>query len=284
MIRAQDAPLGIRVLQQGLGSLRGAIGTPDQVRDLCRRYEAAGVDQVVFVLQAGRNRHEHICESLEIFGAEVLPEFAARADASDAARDRELAAAIDAALQRRPPPRVAERGYSVAPTASGPPAPRPPSADGHHALPRPGLAALQRVARDRGEQAFRSFVRRASDTRLERTAGSGRGLKVVFGAMAQAYEPEHANGFAGALQYDLRRGDGRVVHWTVEVGPQQATARPGRATAPALTVKLTVADFLRMAARDLDAGKALLTGRLDLEGDFSLAQRLGEMFGQPAAL
>ena len=39
-----------------------------------------------------------------------------------------------------------------------------------------------------------------------------------------------------------------------------------------------------MAARDLDAGKALLTGRLDLEGDFSLAQRLGEMFGQPAAL
>ena len=102
--------------------------------------------------------------------------------------------------------------------------------------------------------------------------------------MAQAYEPEHANGFAGALQYDLRRGDGRVVQWTVEVGPQQATARPGPAAAPALTLKLTVADFLRMAARDLDAGKALLTGRLDLEGDFSLAQRLGEMFGQPAAL
>ena len=86
--------------------------------------------------------------------------------------------------------------------------------------------------------------------------------------MTQAYEPEHANGFAGALQYDLRRGDGRVVQWTVEVGPQQATARPGPAGAPALTLKLTVADFLRMAARDLDAGKALLTGRLDLEGDF----------------
>jgi hypothetical protein len=39
-----------------------------------------------------------------------------------------------------------------------------------------------------------------------------------------------------------------------------------------------------MAAQELDAGKALLTGRLDLEGDFSLAQRLGEMFGQPTAL
>ena len=284
VIRAQDAPLGVRVLQQGLGSLRGAIGTPDQVRDLCRRYEAAGVDQVIFVLQAGRNRHEHICESLELFGAEVLPEFAAGAGATDAARDRELEGAIDAALGRRPPPRVAERGYTIAPTASGPPAPRPASADGHGALPRPGLAALQRAAKDRGEQAFQTFVRRSSDTRLERTAGSERGLNVIFGAMTQAYEPERANGFAGALQYDLRRGDGRVVRWTVEVGPQHATARPGPAAAPALTLKLTVADFLRMAARDLDAGKALLTGRLDLEGDFSLAQRLGEMFGQPSAL
>jgi len=284
VIRAQDAPLGVRVLQHGVGSLRGAIGTPDQVRDLCRRYEAAGVDQVIFVLQAGRNRHEHICESLEIFGGEVLPEFAAEADTVDAARDRELEGAIAAALQRRPPPRVAERGYTIAPTASGPPAPPPPSADGHHALPRLRLAALQRVAKDRGEQAFQAFVRRSTDARLERTAGSERGLKVIFGAMAQAYEPEHANGFAGALQYDLRRGDGRLVQWTVEVGPQQATPRPGPAVAPALTLKLTVADFLRMAARDLDAGKALLTGRLDLEGDFSLAQRLGEMFGQPAAL
>jgi putative sterol carrier protein len=45
-----------------------------------------------------------------------------------------------------------------------------------------------------------------------------------------------------------------------------------------------LADFLRMAAGDLDAGRALLTGRLDLAGDFSLAQRLGEMFGRPTAL
>src|SRR5919199_641655 len=105
VITADRAPLGVRVLQHGLGSLRGAIGTPAQVRDLCRRYEAAGVDQVVFVLQAGRNRHEHICESLELFGAEVLPEFAERADAVDAGRRERLAEAIDAALLRRDPPR-----------------------------------------------------------------------------------------------------------------------------------------------------------------------------------
>jgi putative sterol carrier protein len=49
-------------------------------------------------------------------------------------------------------------------------------------------------------------------------------------------------------------------------------------------VKLGVADFVRMAGRDLDPGKALLTGRMDLEGDLALAARLGEMFGQPPAI
>ena len=72
--------------------------------------------------------------------------------------------------------------------------------------------------------------------------------------------------------------------WTVRVDPRAASVHAGPAAAPALTLKMTVADFLRMAAGDLDAGKALLTGRLDLAGDFALAQRLGEMFGQPTAL
>lgn len=76
IVTAEDAPLGVRLMQHGLGSLRGAIGTPEQIADLVARYEAVGVDQVIFVLQAGRNRHEHICESLELFGSEVLPRFA----------------------------------------------------------------------------------------------------------------------------------------------------------------------------------------------------------------
>jgi alkanesulfonate monooxygenase SsuD/methylene tetrahydromethanopterin reductase-like flavin-dependent oxidoreductase (luciferase family)/putative sterol carrier protein len=280
VITPDDGPLGVRVLQHGLGSMRGAIGTPEQVRDLCRRYEAAGVDQVIFVLQAGRNRHAHICESLELFGAEVLPEFAANADAVDAARDAELAGAIEAALRRREPPRVAEHGVTIEPLASGPPA---AAAPGSSRL-RARLDALRRAVHDGGEHAFQAFVRRSDDRRLERTAGADRGLRMVFSAMAEAYEPEQANGFAGELQYDLARSDGRVVHWTVRLDHDHATVRPGPATDPALTLKLTVADFVRMAARDLDAGKALLTGRLDLEGDFALAQRLGEMFGQPAAL
>jgi len=282
IITAQDAPLGVRVLQQGLGSLRGAIGTPAQVRDLCRRYEEAGVDQVIFVLQAGRNRHDHICEAIELFASEVMPEFAERADAADAAREQRFAPAIDAALARREQAPAADPAYAIVPTASGPPAESALARVTTNGRPR--LAALQGVLADRGERAFQAFVRRTDDRRLERTIGSDRGLRLIFGAMAQAYVPEAAGGFSGELEYRLRRADGTVADWTVAIDGERAAVRPGPATAPALKLMLGVADFVRIAGRDLDPGKALLTGRLDLEGDLAVAARLGEMFGQPSAI
>ncbi len=105
----------LRAQMQGNGilALRGAIGTPDQVRDLLREYEAAGVDQVIFVSQAGRNRHEHICESMELFAREVMGEFAERDPAHVAARDERLADAVAAALARREGPRTADPDYLI---------------------------------------------------------------------------------------------------------------------------------------------------------------------------
>ncbi len=93
--------------------LRGAVGTPGQIRELVRSYEEAGVDQLVFVSQAGKNRHEHICESLELFARAVMPEFQDRAESLEAAKARRLAPAVEAALARREPPRTLPAGYSV---------------------------------------------------------------------------------------------------------------------------------------------------------------------------
>jgi alkanesulfonate monooxygenase SsuD/methylene tetrahydromethanopterin reductase-like flavin-dependent oxidoreductase (luciferase family) len=107
--------LGAQLLQEGLGSLRGAIGTPAQIRELIRGYQAAGVDQLVFVSQAGRTRHEHICESLELFARDVMPEFAETADEQDHAKAERLQGAIEAALARREPPRVPPAEYTVNP-------------------------------------------------------------------------------------------------------------------------------------------------------------------------
>jgi alkanesulfonate monooxygenase SsuD/methylene tetrahydromethanopterin reductase-like flavin-dependent oxidoreductase (luciferase family) len=99
--------LGAKLFQRGISSLRGAIGTPDQVRELLQTYAEVGVDQVIFVLQAGRNRHEHICESLELFAREVMPDLHEGEEEREKAKAERLGPAIEAALARRPPAREA---------------------------------------------------------------------------------------------------------------------------------------------------------------------------------
>ena len=97
----QRGVLGAKQAGGDTAGLRGSVGTPDQVREYLRRFEQAGVDQVIFVLQAGRNEHDHIMESIEIFGTEILPEFLERDEAQVAAKARRLAPAIEAAMARK---------------------------------------------------------------------------------------------------------------------------------------------------------------------------------------
>jgi alkanesulfonate monooxygenase SsuD/methylene tetrahydromethanopterin reductase-like flavin-dependent oxidoreductase (luciferase family) len=80
---------------------RRGIGTPDQLREHLLQFDEAGVDQVVFIQQAGRNRHDHICESLELFARRVMPEFHAREDARAKRKAEELAPFVEQALARK---------------------------------------------------------------------------------------------------------------------------------------------------------------------------------------
>ena len=60
-----------------------------------------GVDQVTFIQQAGRNEHEHICESLEIFASEVMGEFKERSKERECKKMEELAPYLEAAMERK---------------------------------------------------------------------------------------------------------------------------------------------------------------------------------------
>ncbi|NKB59367.1 MAG: LLM class flavin-dependent oxidoreductase [Alphaproteobacteria bacterium] len=53
----------------------GLIGSPETIRNRLRKYSTSHVDQIILLNQAGKNTHEHICESLELFAKEVMPEF-----------------------------------------------------------------------------------------------------------------------------------------------------------------------------------------------------------------
>jgi alkanesulfonate monooxygenase SsuD/methylene tetrahydromethanopterin reductase-like flavin-dependent oxidoreductase (luciferase family) len=77
------------------------IGTPADAARYLRQMREVGVDQVIFIQQAGRNRHEDICSSLELFAAEVLPEFAEGEQERQRRKAAELAPFIEAALARK---------------------------------------------------------------------------------------------------------------------------------------------------------------------------------------
>ncbi len=275
LVTPDAAPLAVKIMQHGLGSLRGAIGTPEQVLDLCRRYEAVGVDQVIFVLQAGPNRHEHICESLELFAQRVIPAFKAERDQRERAKAEQLAPAIERALARREPPRAAPPGYVIDEPAELERAARA------GAVQRPG--GLRERLRDLGQGAMARLVRGASDAQLERRFGSDLAQRAIFTAMARQFEPKFAFGFAGDIAYELsHHGNGKAPsRWTVRVHDGAAAVVPGIGNSPAITFKLSIPDFARLVAEEADPQELLFSGRFGIEGDLGLATRVPEMFGGP---
>jgi alkanesulfonate monooxygenase SsuD/methylene tetrahydromethanopterin reductase-like flavin-dependent oxidoreductase (luciferase family) len=90
--------LGTEVLGGGVG----CIGTPDDLRRTLTTFQDAGVDQTIFIQQGGRNRHAHICEALELFAAEVMPEFHEREAERERRKQEALAPYVEAAMARKP--------------------------------------------------------------------------------------------------------------------------------------------------------------------------------------
>ena len=93
------------------------IGTPDDLIDHLLKLQAAGMDQVILMQQAGRNRHDHICYALELFAKSVMPTLTKgreEREEREAKKAAELAPYIEAALARkRWMPEIAERNVPL---------------------------------------------------------------------------------------------------------------------------------------------------------------------------
>lgn len=271
LIHADAKPLSLKLLESGLGSFRGAVGMPAQIRDLVRRYESAGVDIVIFAPQAGHNRHEDICEAIELFGKEALPQFAEEAPARDRAKQARLSGAIEQALKRRSIARPPAPNYVVTP---------------HGETGRVGALTLPEFSQDgrrlpgKNRRSFLTrLVRGRSDDQLE---GLMRFLApVIFRGVGKSFRPERAYGFTGEIEYQLR-SRAQVKHWTVEISADKAVAKRGAARKPQLTLRMSMPTFARMSAGLIPTFAAIVDGRLEAEGDLRLLNRLGEMFGGPS--
>ena len=101
--------------------------------------------------------------------------------------------------------------------------------------------------------------------------------------MARQFEPKFAFGFEGDIAYELaHHGNGKAPsRWTVRVRDGAATVVPGIDGSPAITFKLSIPDFARLIAEQVEPQELMFSGRFDVEGDLTLATRVPEMFGAP---
>ncbi len=77
-LRAEEPEDEVRRALYRAARSGNAIGTSQRLRATLKQYEDQHLDVMIFVAQAGDRKHEHIMESIETFGREVLPEFKER--------------------------------------------------------------------------------------------------------------------------------------------------------------------------------------------------------------
>ena len=138
---------------------------------------------------------------------------------------------------------------------------------------------VRELLQEKGQERFVGFLKGKNDAQLDRIVGNRFTLGRIFRGMERQFQPARAGGFQGEIQYVLTTARGEHP-WAVDVHDARATARPGRAGSPALTMTMTVPTFARMLTGEIEPGRAWLEGSIQIDGDLPVAARLGDMFGR----
>ncbi len=71
---ADDGSLDLLTLEYLAEAGACVLGTPDECIETCRRYEAAGVDQLLCLVNPYKIPHAQVMRSIELIGRHVIPE------------------------------------------------------------------------------------------------------------------------------------------------------------------------------------------------------------------
>ena len=72
---ADDGSLDLLSLEYLTEAGACVLGTPDDCIETCKRYEAAGVDQLLCLVNPYKIPHEAVMQTIELMGTEVIPAF-----------------------------------------------------------------------------------------------------------------------------------------------------------------------------------------------------------------
>jgi putative sterol carrier protein len=133
---------------------------------------------------------------------------------------------------------------------------------------------------DDARSALAELVEGHSDDEITQAAeelGIDTLLDQVFAGMEEAFRPDKAAGQNAVVQWDVNAPDGTRSR-TVHIADGTCKVEPGAAENPRLTLTLSLPDFLRFVAGQLDGMQAFMSGKLKLGGDIMLAQTMQSWF------
>jgi putative sterol carrier protein len=115
-----------------------------------------------------------------------------------------------------------------------------------------------------------------------RTAGTGQVLDAVFASMQERFQPERATGIDAEVQWVVSdAGEEHQYVLTVKDGTCQAG--PGRAESPRVTASTDLASFAKLMAGKVPGPALYMGGKLQIQGDLVLAQRMTTFFAPLSA-
>jgi putative sterol carrier protein len=118
---------------------------------------------------------------------------------------------------------------------------------------------------------------------IQQQEGGANGvLGQVFAGMVDSFNPAKAAGQQATVQYEISAPDG-THEWAMRIADGRCEVEPGRAESPRVTIRIGLADFLRLITGKANGMQLFMTGKLKVSGDLFFAQTYQGWFDRPQA-
>jgi putative sterol carrier protein len=107
-------------------------------------------------------------------------------------------------------------------------------------------------------------------------------LEKVFNGMSESFNPDKAAGQQAVVQYEITAPDGSH-EYAMRIADGRCEIDRGQAESPRVTLRIGLADFLRLITGAANGMQLFMTGKLKVSGDLFFAQTYQSWFDRPQA-
>jgi putative sterol carrier protein len=108
--------------------------------------------------------------------------------------------------------------------------------------------------------------------------GDGQGLDEIFQGMQERFQPDKASGVDATIQWQIADG-GEDKPYAVTIKDGSFSWEHGQAESPAVTLSTDSESFVAMMTGQAQGAALYMAGKLRIQGDLMLAQRMSQFFG-----